>query len=148
MVSLHGLHHVGLTVAQLERSITFYQGVFSDLELVGPWTHSGKGVGDVTGYPGCTVRQAFLRDAKARVVIELLEYTNAGEPIDPANGNAGAVHFCVEIDDIDETYDRLIQAGYSFVSSPFTTTKNPVMHGRVAYLIDPDGIRVELMQPL
>lgn len=148
MISARGFHHAGLTVANLERSIEFYQNVFSELELVGPFLHSGKGVGYVTGYPGCSVRQAFLRNSTNGVVIELLEYKNAGSPIDPANGNAGAAHFCIMIDDLDEAYEKLLAAGHRFVSPPITTTRNSVMYGRVAYLIDPDGIRVELMQPL
>lgn len=148
MITPRSLHHVGLTVANLERSLAFYQSVFDGFELTGPWLHSGKGVGYVTGYPGCSVRQAFLRSPKGDLIIELLEYTNAGVPIDPANGNAGAVHFCVVIDDMDAAYAALVDAGHSFVSPPITTTRNEVMYGRVAYLIDPDGIRIELMQSL
>lgn len=148
MIAFKHLHHVGLTVANLERSIAFYKGVFAGLELIGPWPHTGKGVGYVTGYRHCSVRQAFLRDTKSNVVIELLEYTNGGEPIDPANGNSGAVHFCIVVDDLDATYDRLIASGHRFVSPPITTYKNEAMHGRVTYLIDPDGIRVELYEPL
>ncbi|MDX2275799.1 MAG: VOC family protein [Hyphomonadaceae bacterium] len=146
MTAMHAVHHVGLTVANLERSIAFYQEVFSGLELVGPWSHSGAGVGYVTGYPGCSVRQCFLRSSESAVVLELVEYTNAGAPIDPANGNAGAVHFCVVIDDMDATYQRLLAAGHRFVSPPVQIPKNNVMSGHVVYLIDPDGIRVELLQ--
>ena len=147
-MQVKGLHHAGLTVANLDRSIAFYRELIADLELVGPWLRTGPGVGQVTGYPGCSVRQAFLRSAGNALVIELLEYIDGGVAIDPANGNAGAVHFCLIIDDLDAHYERLIGLGHRFVSAPITTSKNPVLYGRVAYLIDPDGIRVELFQPL
>jgi catechol 2,3-dioxygenase-like lactoylglutathione lyase family enzyme len=141
-----GLHHAGLTVANLERSIAFYTGQLG-LKLIGVWEHAGEGVGLVTGYPGASVRQAFLRIPGADGVLELLEYTGGGAAIDPANGNAGAVHVALVVDDLDAAYARLKAQGCRFVSPPTRTARNPVLHGKVAYLIDPDGIRIELYEP-
>ncbi|OHT21159.1 VOC family protein [Edaphosphingomonas haloaromaticamans] len=141
------LNHVGLTVADLDRSIAFYTSIF-DVAVHGPWDRTGPGLGKVTGYPGCSVRQAFLDFGRRDQLIELLEYTNGGTVVDPANGNAGAAHFAVVVEDVDALYADLSARGHRFVSPPITTSPNPLFWGRVTYLIDPDGFRVELYQPL
>ena len=148
MPKLKAIHHVGLTVANLERSIAFYRDMLGFALAAGPWTHEGPVLADLTGYPpGVSVRQAFLRIPDTDEVIELLEYTKGGVTIDPANGNAGAAHFAVVVDDIETLHAELVRKGHRFVSAPTRTTKSDVMYGKAAYLIDPDGIRVELYEP-
>lgn len=144
---IKALNHVGLTVADLDRSIAFYTAIF-DVTVEGPWDRTGPGVGKVTGYPGCSVRQAFLNFGRADQLLELLEYTNGGVVVDPANGNAGAGHFAVVVDDVDGLYAALLAKGHRFVSPPMTTSPNPLFYGRIVYLIDPDGFRIELYQPI
>ena len=144
---IKALNHVGLTVADLDRSIAFYTAIF-DVTVEGPWDRTGPGVGKVTGYPGCSVRQAFLNFGRADQLLELLEYTNGGVVVDPANGNAGAGHFAVVVDDVDTLYAALLAKGHRFVSPPMTTSPNPLFYGRIVYLIDPDGFRIELYQPI
>lgn len=148
MAFVKSIHHVGLTVADLERSIAFYRDMLGFELAAGPWRHEGPVLADLTGYPdGVAVRQAFMRIPGTDEVIEILEYTNGGKPIDAANGNAGAAHFAVIVDDIETIYARIEAKGYKFVSAPTRTTKSDVMYGKAAYLIDPDGIRVELYEP-
>ena len=144
---IKALNHVGLTVADLDRSIAFYTAIF-EVTVEGPWDRTGPGVGKVTGYPGCSVRQAFLNFGRVDQLLELLEYTNAGVVVDPANGNAGAGQFAVVVDDVDTLYAALLAKGHRFVSPPMTTSPNPLFYGRIVYLIDPDGFRIELYQPL
>lgn len=145
---IQALQHVGLTVANLDRSIAFYSSLF-DVELHGPWLREGPRVGEVTGYPGCSVRQCFLSFGRTDQVLELLEYTGGGPAIDPANGSAGAGHFALQIEeDLDALYERLVAQGHKFVSAPMMTTPHPLFHGRIVYLIDPDGFRIELYQPV
>jgi catechol 2,3-dioxygenase-like lactoylglutathione lyase family enzyme len=144
---IKALQHVGLTVADLERSIAFYSALF-DVELHGPWLREGPRVGEITGYPGCSVRQCFLSFGRDDQVLELLEYTGGGPAIMPENGSAGAAHFALQIeDDLDALYARLRAQGYKFVSAPMTTSRHPLFDGRIAYLVDPDGFRIELYQP-
>jgi catechol 2,3-dioxygenase-like lactoylglutathione lyase family enzyme len=144
---IKALQHVGLTVADLDRSVAFYSALF-DVELHGPWLRSGPLVGEITGYPGCSVRQCFLSFGRNDQVLELLEYTGGGPTILPENGSAGAAHFALQIEeDLDALYERLLAHGHKFVSAPMTTSPHPLFHGRIVYLIDPDGFRIELYQP-
>jgi lactoylglutathione lyase len=143
---IKALQHVGLTVADLDRSIAFYSELF-DIQVHGPWLREGRRVGEITGYPGCSVRQCFLSFGRNDQILELLEYVGGGPPILPANGSAGAAHFAVEIDDdLDALYENLLAEGHRFVSAPMTTSPHPLFHGRIVYLIDPDGFRIELYQ--
>jgi catechol 2,3-dioxygenase-like lactoylglutathione lyase family enzyme len=85
--------------------------------------------------PGTTIR------------LELLEYRNVnGSPIDPANGNPGTAHFCLFVDDIDERCARMAGRGAGFVSPVQSSDAGPIAGGKVVYMIDPDGVRVELVQ--
>ena len=144
--AIRALNHVGLTVASMEASLAFYTGIF-DVTVQGPWQHDGPGVGMVTGYPGCGTTQAFLDFGVPGQLIELIEYQRGGVPIDAANGNAGAVHFCIVVDDVEALFTDLSARGYRFVSRPFSTPDNPHFCGKLVYLIDPDGIRIELFEP-
>lgn len=144
-MTIRGLQHVGLTCSNIDRTIAFYSEIF-DVRVVGPSLREGPRVGAVTGYPGCSLKIAFLDFGAPNQVLELLEFQGAGHPVDPATGNAGAAHFAIIIDDVDQHYRRLSAMGHRFVSEPFDIVPNGLFAGRAAYLIDPDGFRIELLQ--
>ncbi len=81
------------------------------------------------------------------IVVELLEYRGVERrSIDPATANPATGHFCLAVEDLDGMYERLVEAGVDFISPPQTPTIGPNQGGRVVYLRDPDGFRVELLQ--
>ena len=53
---------------------------------------------------------------------------------------------CFYVEALDELYEVLVGAGVRSVSEPVTPTVGPNAGGRAVYMIDPDGIRVELVQ--
>jgi catechol 2,3-dioxygenase-like lactoylglutathione lyase family enzyme len=88
-----------------------------------------------------------MRIPGSDAVLEILEYRGAKrEPIDPDTAQPGTGHFCLLVDDLDLLYERLMGEGVEFISEPQTPTMGPNRGGRVVYLKDPDGIRVELLQ--
>jgi lactoylglutathione lyase len=139
-----GFSHVGIQVTDLERSIAFYERL--GLRLGAQWENGAEYVGRQVGYPGVTLQIAVLAIPGSDAVLELLRYEGVeGEPIDPATGNPGTGHFCLLVDDLDAVYAEL--AGeLEFISEPQTPTLGPNEGGRVVYLKDPDGFRVELHQ--
>ena len=70
---MKGLHHVGITVKDLDASICFYHDVlglqFSNEPS--PW-FDGEGLGQAVGVPGAALRQVSL--LLGDVTLELLEY--------------------------------------------------------------------------
>jgi lactoylglutathione lyase len=67
-------------------------------------------------------------------------------PVDTRTANPGTAHTAYYVDDLDALYADLVARGVKSVSPPVTPTIGPNQGGRAVYLIDPDGIRVELIQ--
>lgn len=79
--------------------------------------------------------------------LELLDYQGVrGEIVDPNHGNWGTVHMAFFVDCLDKMCDRLATNGVLSVSRPVTPTIGPNTGGRAVYMVDPDGVRVELIQ--
>lgn len=94
------------------------------------------------GLEGVDVDIVFLDAGGAAV--ELLEYaappggdTNEGV----ANNDVGAAHVCLEVPDIGAVHDDL-SGDVEFLSPPQTLSNG----AQVAYVFDPDGNVVELLE--
>jgi catechol 2,3-dioxygenase-like lactoylglutathione lyase family enzyme len=145
---ISGIHHTGLHVSDIERSVDFYHGLLG-LELLARRESKSDYVADVVGYPGAELRFAWLRHRGGGPIIELIQYVDpAGTPIDPATKNPGTAHVCFAVPDIQATYERLKAAGVRFKSDgPVAITGGPNVGGFGIYFTDPDGITLELHQP-
>ncbi|NLT29381.1 MAG: VOC family protein [Propionibacterium sp.] len=140
------INHAGLTVSDLERSIDFYAALTRG-RVEGPYENSGPAVDAVTGYPGVTVRQAFVHPPEGHAVVELLQYVGGSDVVlDPDNGSVGAVHVAIEVPDLDAELERLRGEGVTALSDPITARRGTVADCRVVYVMDPDRIRVELVE--
>lgn len=138
--------HVGLQVADLDRSVAYYRDVIG-LHLLERVRRDDAYLRVVTGYPGVTLDIAVLVEPASGALLELLQYLDvAGTPVDPATANSGTGHVCFQVDDVDAIWARATAAGYGAVNPPVTPTAGRWTGGRSVYLMDPDGIRVELVQ--
>jgi len=141
-----GVGHFGIQVADIERSIAFYEQLLG-LELVARWTRDQDYIQDLVGYPGVELHVAVFRLPKTDACLEVLEYKNVERtPVDPGTANPGTAHLCLYVDDVEAAYERLSEAGVKFVSGVQIPTAGPSTGGRVVYMLDPDGIRIELLQ--
>lgn len=133
-------HHYGVTVSDLEEAVAFYRDVLGMDEL-DRIAFDDEAFSTFVDVEDADVDIAFL-DAGG-CAVELLEYAdgagNANEGV--SNDTVGASHFCLAVDDIDRRYDDLSDS-VEFVSPP-QTLENGAM---VAYLYDPDGNVVELLE--
>jgi catechol 2,3-dioxygenase-like lactoylglutathione lyase family enzyme/uncharacterized protein YciI len=138
--------HVGLQVSDLDRSITYYRDVIG-LRLLERLLREDAYLKVVTGYPDVTLDIAVLAEPASGVLLELLQYRGtSGMPVDPQTANPGTGHVCFQVDDVDATHARARAAGFGAVNDPVTPTAGRWTGGRSVYLVDPDGIRVELVQ--
>ena len=139
-------HHVGITVGSLDRSMAFYRDVLG-FEVIFGWNPRAPYIGELVGYPDADIYAVILRMPGTDVCLELLEYRNvSGSPIDAANGNPGTAHLAFFVDDLDALFPDLLARGVASVSTPVTPTIGPNEGGRAVYMIDPDGVRIELIQ--
>lgn len=141
-----GVNHMGLQVADLGQSLSFYVDLLG-LQGVAEWDRGEPYIQQLVGYDGVELHVAILAVPGSQTLLELLEYRNVPQaPIDPATGQSGTAHVCFYVEDLDRLYDRLVESGVRSVSAPVTPTVGPNKGGRAVYMLDPDGIRVELVQ--
>lgn len=141
-----GCNHVGIQVRDVEVSTAFYVEHLG-FERVNRWSLSQPYLRQVVGYPTVTLEVAMLTIPGSDLLLEILEYRDVERaPVDPATANPGTAHFCLLVDDLDGLYADLRSKGVDFVSEPETPTRGPNEGGRIVYMKDPDGIRVELIE--
>jgi lactoylglutathione lyase len=141
-----GVSHFGIQVADLDRSIAFY-GDLLGLELVARWVRDEDYLQELVGYPGVELHVAVFRLPHSDGFLEVLDYRNVERTvIDPANANPGTAHFCLYVTDLDALHARLVEGGVAFVSEVKSPTVGPNVGGKAVYMIDPDGIRIELLE--
>lgn len=144
MGALGDLHHVGITVRDLDASLTWYAdvlGVTPEVVAEG----SGEELGRAVGVPAARLRFAMLRLGGA--VVELLCYDNDREDtFSRTNADVGSAHVCIDVPDLQQAYDDLSAKGVRFFSPPFRITDGPLEGCGFAYFSDPDGVTLELFE--
>jgi catechol 2,3-dioxygenase-like lactoylglutathione lyase family enzyme len=142
------IHHTGLTVTDIRRSIEFYRDVLG-LTLVRLREISADYVSEQTGFPGVRLAAAsFNTGEQGKQSIEIVQYrSHTGEPVQPATNRAGVAHLCLLVSDLREAYNDLLARGVTFRSEPVLITEGPNQVGYVVYLHDTDSFRLEMFQP-
>src|SRR5262245_9162634 len=144
---MRGLHHVGITVKDLEASIRFYHGVLG-LEFSNepsPW-FDDPGLGPAVGVPGAALRQVNL--LLGDTTLELLEYKSPpSETARPLLSNSvGASHVAFAVDDIHAKKAELESKGIEFYSDVNVVDEGVLAGWRWVYFEDPDGYPLELVE--
>lgn len=124
--------HTALAVTNLDKSKKFYTEVF------------GLKARDVNRRDELKARFVYLENKAGDVVVELFEHDN---PL-PLKDNlmdfqvAGLKHLAFTVDDLELAVDKAVQAGARVIwpIKPGITVK------RVAFVGDPDGIPIELVE--
>lgn len=146
---LSDIHHIGLTVSDLERSIQFYRDVLG-MTLIRrrPGVREDY-ISQQTGYEGVELSVASFKVSEAsRQSLEIVQYiTHAGDPSEPATNRPGSSHLCLLVDDLGLCYEDLSNRGVRFKSEPVRITAGPNAGGLVIYLLDPDDYTIEMFQP-
>lgn len=141
-----GADHTSYTVSDLDRSLTFYRDVLG-LELLWQRDIDNPYFCEIIGFPGCSVRAAHLRIPGSDHRVELFEYLQpSGQRADVRTMNVGSSHISLLVDDLPAAYAELVSAGVEFRSPPIEITHGANQGGWGVYLLDPDGITVELFQ--
>ena len=146
---LTAFHHVGLTVADIERSIVFYRDVLGMTLIRRRPQVTADYITQQTGYAGVEMSVASFEMASgSRQSLEVVQYlTHAGEPSDQSTNRPGNSHLCLLVDDLRTACDAMRADGVRFKSEPVTITAGPNEGGLVVYFSDPDGHVLELFQP-
>jgi catechol 2,3-dioxygenase-like lactoylglutathione lyase family enzyme len=128
--------HVGLSVADLDAQSRFYGSALGLTE-----------VEEQFAMPEAGVRSVILRNSGG-LKLELIERSGSTpqeyrDPFDGA-GTQGYFHWALYVDDLDGAYAQLLAAGARGVSEPAPAVREGA---RFAYVKDPEGNLLELIQP-
>lgn len=130
----HGFAYAGLSVADLDTEIQFYQTSL-DLHVA----HRGL-VGEV--------RTAILRSPSG-LGIELIQRPGSAAPTAAtayeAAAQQGLTHVAVSTDDLEASVALMLRAGGSIVSAPAPALRPGF---RFAYIKDPEGHLIEVLQQI
>jgi catechol 2,3-dioxygenase-like lactoylglutathione lyase family enzyme len=137
------MHHVGISVANIERTIAFYRDMFGmekDCEI---FPFAGPDFSAVMGLDHVGGRMCMITGGS--VSLELFEFANPvpqSKSITYPVADHGYSHFGFEVEDIDAVFDRLSRAGVH-LHCPVTTFVGGM---KAAYGRDPDGNVFELLE--
>lgn len=147
---MRAVHHVGITVRDLDVSVAFYHDLLG-LPFVVPPTpwfegdHLARGLGVA---PPVSLRVALFQVGQGTTWFEILQYRSPASRTDRAlvQSDIGAAHVAFHVDDIEMTYADLRAKGVAFNSEPNTIDEGPLAGWRWVYLKDPDGHTIELVE--
>ena len=130
VVRPRGLHHAGVVVSELGASVAFYEEMF-----------------------GATVALAVDEEAFSLVMldvgnafVELLVFRPPVPGPAPHGSALGAGHLALAVEDLAGAHERLRARGVRFEGPPRLIEGGPSAGYVIAFCLDPDGNRVELIQ--
>jgi catechol 2,3-dioxygenase-like lactoylglutathione lyase family enzyme len=105
---------------------------------------SGKWQEEVTGIAGASLLVAHLYGHGSH--IELIQYLEGAlEGAAPQPSLTGAAHVCLEVDNIEATWEELLAAGGT-AQGRIAPVIGPLNACKAGYIRDPNGIIIELLQ--
>lgn len=145
MLGVNAVVHTGITVRDLDASITFWRDVLG-FEVLHRLELSGEFAEQITGVDDAHFLVAVLAGGGHR--IELLQYLRPAERghVSPRPCDIGSFHVAVNVDDLDSAAEACAQRGWKLVGKPQTGVEGPLVGSRFAYLRDRDGSIIELIQ--
>ncbi len=136
-------NHVGISVANIERTVDFYRDIFGMEPLCETFPFGDAQFSAIMDLPGVSGRMTMI--GIGAIQLELFEFASpAPAAKDPEYkvSDHGYSHFGITVDDIDETYARL-KAASARIHCPVVQFPGGM---KAAYCRDPDGNVFEIMQ--
>lgn len=136
-----GIHHIAICVPDFEQGLAFYRDQLGFAVVQeSAWDRDYPLADMAIGLNETAARMAMLKGPNA--FIELWEYQNP-EPADHRQRpcDYGYPHFCLQVDGIQEEYDRLCAAGMRFAGPPVDFGEMSAIYGK-----DPFGNVIELYE--
>jgi len=131
-------HHVGITVADLDRAVDFYTETFG-LDRLSEFAVGGDAFAEAVAVEDASAEFAHL-DADGAIV-ELVAYDPTGEAGDvPELNRPGATHLGLSVDDVEAFYADLAD-DVETLSPPRTTESGTT----ILFVRDPEGNLIEVL---
>ncbi|MCP4001106.1 MAG: VOC family protein [Gammaproteobacteria bacterium] len=140
---IKGFHHAAISTPDLKRCIEFYTRIIGgEVAWSFGWPEGTHEADEVTGLQNSAAEAAMLKIGDS--FLEVFQFTSP-EPQPQAGdrpvNNHGITHICLEVENIQEEYTRLLAAGVPFNCPPQNQDGSSMVYGR-----DPDGNIIELIE--
>jgi len=142
-----GLHHVGLTVSDLDASIAFYSALLG-CRVRERSQNSGDEIETVTGVAGASIMTADL-EVPGGGLLELIQYVHpVTARLAQERHQPGHTHLGFVVDSADAARERLAGLGAGQISEAVTIVEpGSAWDGvRALYACDPDGRTIECLE--
>ncbi len=139
--------HVGINVADMDRSLHFWRDVMGLRVEVDAW-EEGDYIDTLQNLTGVKVHMVKLR-APDGSLIELLE--DVAHPTAPPDAqrnrlcDCGIRHIAFTVADVEESYRILCEEGCEVLGEPITSPDN---YAKVFFARDPEGNLIEIVEVL
>ena len=139
-----GYRHTGIIVNNMKKSLQFYKD-FLGLKIIQDFTDESEYINKITG-----IKNGYAHFIKLSMpdgsVLELLEYpSHRTKPHDLSIINVGIAHIALRVKNAQYAYDFLNSKGVELLSQPVLSSEGIA---KVFFSLDPDGVRVELVEML
>ena len=153
-----GLHHVAFSVADLDRTLEWYERVLGLRRLPPPKEASGQGAprgGDLVSrtfeVPAGEFRQALVpigggASSPGGILLEIMEWVQPrGRPYSLTTQDIGSAHLCFEVDDLDTVHNALASGGERILAPLSAVPVGPLTGRRSFFVGDPDGLPLQIL---
>tara|TARA_Y100000589_G_C27009713_1_gene570327 strand:- start:103 stop:540 length:438 start_codon:yes stop_codon:yes gene_type:complete len=139
-----GYRHTGIIVKDMNKSLEFYRD-FLGLEVIQEFTDKSDYINKITGITNGSAHFIKLK-MNDGTVLELLEYpSHPTQPQDISIINVGVAHVALRVESTSKAHDFLKSKNVKVLSEPVLSSEGIA---KVFFCLDPDGIRVELVEML
>jgi catechol 2,3-dioxygenase-like lactoylglutathione lyase family enzyme len=145
---VYGMHHIGITVPDIEEGIAFFKKLFGAVEVfrTGPFDVDSNFMHRKLGAaPHTRIKDlVFLRCGNGTSV-ELFEYEGEDKKApQKRSSEVGGSHICFEVEDVFASAERLTAMGVEMLEGPTTVEGGPLGGFSWIYFRAPWGQLLEI----
>ncbi len=143
MTSIKRVNHTGISVSNIDRSLTFYRDLLGMAVIFDSDVDDVEPLNAVVGMDKARGRVTWLR-AGDDTMIELWQWDSPQGrtlPADYRPADRGVTHFALETDDVDGLCEKIVAAGYHANTRPLDLG----LH-KTTYVRGPDNEIIEILE--
>lgn len=148
MEKVRGMHHIGITVPDIEEGIAFFKYIFGAIEVfrTGPFDVDANFMkGKLGASPNSRIRDLVFLRCGDGTSVELFEYSGEDKSAtQKRSSEVGGSHICFEVDDVFASAERLKAQGIEMLDGPNTVEDGPLAGFNWIYFRAPWGQILEI----
>jgi catechol 2,3-dioxygenase-like lactoylglutathione lyase family enzyme len=143
-----GMHHIGITVPDIEEGIAFFKAIFGAIEVfrTGPFDVDANFMKNRLGaLAESTIRDLVFLRCGGGTSVELFEYDGDEKSASAKRSSeVGGMHLCFEVEDVVASAERLRAQGVEMLDGPNMVDAGPLAGFNWIYFRAPWGLLLEV----